>query len=702
MKRLLFFFSLFLPAIAYAAVFDVPSTDKSMQYLGMVFGQVAGLPIRSQGNALYSQLLYTFNQVVLVLGLVIVIYTAVVGTIHTAQEGKFLGEKWHAILVPLRAAVGLYVMLPSATGYNWIQVGVMWFIIQGVGAANALWTQVIVANSQQGNLNQNQGTMQLYQSAEQTVNGLFNAELCMAAINNNPQAVQLLGENIQTYRFGDQIAYGRLSKQGTETPLCGYVDLASAENSIAIPNATPQVLEQGKSSIAAAIFLAQASLQPSAAEALTVPPGSWSYQSTFATCANTLRSLVMQLTFKYSNLQTVLQQAIVDGWITAGSYFYRLVQQGQYQAAQVNIPVVGPNNAGLTGALGSVLAGQITTQISQAQNQYIASVNAIFGQTQNSGGASPLSLASGFNGAGNQITQAIVGIFASFVGITANAASAYFANQISGHGGGNPLVSMANFGQQILSSIEASFWVTITAVLALWFGISWYQLVNPLPQTFNGILLVVYSVVQILLAVLWTTGVLLGIYAPLIPYLVFTFTAFGWVILVIEGMLGAPLIALSLVIPSEDELGKAGHALIILVSLFLRPSLMIMGFVMAIKLLNVVVDMLNVGFFATLQIMSGGLSTIFASITVITLYTSLCLAVLNEAFSLIYVLPQKIVAWIGGGREGEEAGGFVKEIKASAEQAAETTQGVMKGMISAGKEGGEAELKSNQDAKKKP
>lgn len=698
MKRIGLLICLFLPAIAYAGVFDVPSTDKSMQYLGMVFGQVAGLPIRSQGNALYSQLLYLFNQVVLALGLVIVIYTAVVGTIHTAQEGKFLGEKWHSILVPFRAAVGLYVMLPSSTGYNWIQVGVMWFIIQGVGAANALWTQVIVSNSQQGNLNQNQGTMQLYQSAEQTVNGLFTCELCMMAINNNAQAVQILGENIQAFRFGDQIAFGRLSKAGTETPLCGYVDLATAENSIAPQNASQQQLEQGKSSIASAIFLAQAALQPSATEALQDPPGAWTYQYSFATCANTLRSLVQQLTFKFSNLNSVLKQAITDGWITAGAYFYQLVQQGNYQATQVNIPVMGIDSGNLDTLLGTAISGPILTQVSNAQNTYIASVNALFGSNQNGSSASPVKITSSLNSPGSQIAQAIIGIFASFMGIIGQQASDYFAgqrNQVA-----DPLVSMAQFGQSILSALEASFWVMLSAVIILWGAISWYQEFNPAPQTANGIALVIYAIVQLMIATLWVTGVLLGIYAPLIPYLVFTFTAFGWIILVIEGMLGAPLIALSLVVPSEDEIGKAGHALVILVSLFLRPSLMILGFVMAIKLLMVVVDMLNIGFFATLQIMSSSLATVFATITVITLYTSLCLSVINEAFSLIYVLPQKILAWIGGGREGEEAGGFVKEIKGSAEQAGETTSGIMKGGLAGGKEGAEGAAKDKKDAKK--
>lgn len=144
-----------LPTLAFASsggVFSVSPDDKSMQYLGMALGTIPGTPIESTGSVLVGNMVYIFNQVVFVLGILIVIYTTVVGTMNTAQEGEFLGKNWHPILVPLRAAVGIYLLLPSNTGYNWIQMAVMWFVVQGVGAANALWNQVISFHQDSGSI----------------------------------------------------------------------------------------------------------------------------------------------------------------------------------------------------------------------------------------------------------------------------------------------------------------------------------------------------------------------------------------------------------------------------------------------------------------------------------------------------------------------------------------------------------------------
>src|SRR5262249_44522191 len=151
---------------------------------------------------------------------------------------------------------------------------------------------------------------------------------------------------------------------------------------------------------------------------------------------------------------------------------------------------------------------------------------------------------------------------------------------------------------------------------------------------------VVVPVCILMISLLWVAGITLCLYVPMIPYLVFTFSAISWIILVVEAMLGAPMIALSLIVPSEDEVGKAGHAIVILLGLFLRPALMILGFILAIKLLMVAIQMLNYGFWATLVDSTGGSAGIgfFGLIAVIFIYTSLATGMVHEAFSLIYML----------------------------------------------------------------
>ena len=83
------------------------------------------------------------------------------------------------------------------------------------------------------------------------------------------------------------------------------------------------------------------------------------------------------------------------------------------------------------------------------------------------------------------------------------------------------------------------------------------------------------AVFNLILLLLWGAGVTLGLYLPMVPYIVYTFTALAWFILVIEAMAAAPVVALGLVSPASDTLGKAAQSVTIIASVFcpdLSPS----------------------------------------------------------------------------------------------------------------------------------
>ena len=71
-----------------------------------------------------------------VLGIIILLYTLVISTVNTAQEGELMGRKWSSIWIPMRSVMGTGLLVPTASGYSLIQILVLWIIVQGVGAAN--------------------------------------------------------------------------------------------------------------------------------------------------------------------------------------------------------------------------------------------------------------------------------------------------------------------------------------------------------------------------------------------------------------------------------------------------------------------------------------------------------------------------------------------------------------------------------------
>lgn len=673
MRLLVFLIVVCLPSLCLAAnVFSVEPTDKSMEYLSAVFGSVQGMPIQSDSanNPLFSQIVYIFNQVIFALGIIIIVYTTLVGTLNTAQEGKFLGKSWHPILVPLRAAIGTYLLLPTATGYNWIQIGVMWFIIQGVGAANALWKQVIISNETQGSIHQAESAATLENSMS-TVSAIFNADICMQAINSNTTATNQLGTQVSVFVANGQVQWGRAAFAGTEQAICGAIKLPSVGGSVA-STTSGSTIAANQTIFANAIIQAASSLYGAAQESLA---GQQTQAPVFVTAARSLENAALQ-TQADKSLSDVNQLSIENGWIHAGSYYFQLTQGGPVSTTPVTMTSSGMNTTTLTQLLGPTLANQIIGKTNSASASYIQYVNSILGPgatTSSTTGRLQLNVPSG-GGASQSLLGIIFGdLFGSIIEKLDDHMTTGGANE-------DPIISMAQFGSQLTTITEMTFWAALALVFISWSISSIMSCMNPMGHAMDFVLSMFMPIATLMISLLWTEGIALGLYVPLIPYLVFSFSAITWLILVIESMLGAPLIALSLIVPSEEEIGKAGYAIIILLGLFLRPALMIVGFVLAIQLLKVGISMLNFGFWATITANTGAAAGvgIFGLIAVIFIYSAVAVGMVHEAFSLIYVLPNKVLRWMGGGPEDDSAGQHVKELKGNVQKGA----GIGKNMMS--------------------
>jgi len=691
---LLFFVIFLLPTLALGSggTFNVPATDKSMQYLGMIFGNVGSLPIQGSGNALFSQIIYIFNEVVFALGITIVISTTIIGTLKTAQEGEVLGKSWSTFIIPIRAGAGIYLLLPMTGGYNWIQISVMWFIVQGVGAANALWQQVVYSNQSQGSLLANTQQVNVLNS-QQALGTLFTSVLCMEEINNlitNSPLISsaLNGEYITMYQSPGQVNFGQASQVNSgNPPICGYVTIPNiGGNAItANLNGTPDAATQERSQMmGAAIIQAAAALTPAADEAMTVGSPSWSHANAFTIAANALTTATSSMSQTFSSLNQVNQQAITDGWIEAGTYYFQLVSGGTYSNVPIAINGSGANAPGITGYLGNDMGTQLTTMINNLSGAYqmyaVGNVQGVSPADQVGGKLIAVPNVSASGSAGDALGAIFGGSF--FSTLAANLGTQITTGCLSNstnpsQQNGDPVVCMASFGSGMAATTELIFWAALIALFFIWLGATIGFCMQPLGPTVNFMIMVIVPIVIMALSLIWAAGISLALYVPLIPFLVFTFAAMGWFLLVIEAMLGAPLIALSLIIPSEDELGKAGHAIAILLGLFLRPGLMILGFIFAGKILMVAIGMLNFGFSGTLQMSVGNGSGLFGFISIIMLYSGVAIGMVHEAFSLIYVLPDKILRWMGGGPEDTSAGEQVKQLKGSVEKGAGMGKGAM-------------------------
>jgi defect in organelle trafficking protein DotA len=152
----------------------------------------------------------------------------------------------------------------------------------------------------------------------------------------------------------------------------------------------------------------------------------------------------------------------------------------------------------------------------------------------------------------------------------------------------------------------------------------------------------------------FTQATMLGVYVPLIPFVMFAFGVLGWFMIVIEAMVAAPIVALGATIPEGNEIyGKAIPALMLITNLFLRPMFMLFGLYGGILLAGIAVTYFTQGF--DLIFMHGfgkDPQNAFYWGAVVFMYASLLVMLLQRCFSLISQLPDKVLRWIGDTSSG--------------------------------------------------
>ena len=145
-------------------------------------------------------------------------------------------------------------------------------------------------------------------------------------------------------------------------------------------------------------------------------------------------------------------------------------------------------------------------------------------------------------------------------------------------------------------------------------------------------------------------GLTLAYYLPAIPFIRWISALAGWVILIVESLVAAPLWICAHALPEGDgaagQHGKRGYMLFL--GIMIRPPLMVAGFFCSIILMNVLGRLIGQGFemfiAGTSQTKMLGI-TGTVSMLVILGVTVIMLA--NKFFSLIHYLPEHVTNWIG-------------------------------------------------------
>jgi len=177
----------------------------------------------------------------------------------------------------------------------------------------------------------------------------------------------------------------------------------------------------------------------------------------------------------------------------------------------------------------------------------------------------------------------------------------------------------------------------------------------------------------------FSLGIMMGVYLPFVPFLLYLFGVIAWLIAVVEAMVAAPLVAMGVTHPEgHDLLGKSEQAVMLLLGVFIRPAAMVIGLLMAITLNYIMVGFFNYGFVVTVNPLLGSLSkdaTDFQLLIVaatLIVYVYVIIEVMNMSFSMIFQVPDKVLRWIGGPVEQSGASAAMGQIKGGVSQSGQS------------------------------
>jgi defect-in-organelle-trafficking protein DotA len=703
-------------------------SDVSMAYLANMFGVVDGV-LHGTGTQILGKMFAKFNTILFSFAGLLWAYTSFIGILNTASQGQFLGQRWSSMWVPFRIVSGAVFLLPKATtGYSMIQILVMYIVLQGIGAANRVWDTTLNYLERSGTivefaqplrsikaLNYSKAAMEAADNSHliQTAGKILKAEVAMLSVYNAmerqgralglsplPHFSQTLYPEKEVNDYMIQFPgplYGGDKIKG----LCGYVKWNEQGESSALTGAAVQLMLTQLLPIAQKIADDIVPLQafrdsvvpdalPPHEETTSVPfpphvqvtiqkpiqplndpflpyNGALIHAASdfFGLIKPELRAQQNQATQEMKNRLGTMKR---EGWILAGSYYYRLAefnQKANHFNKGLSIP---PNKISAYFSVGKDFKEKLGDDgYRKAFDAYLNRIDRYIQAEENRATSSIYynpKLSPGVKAGGvdfgnpehrNAYNEELFNPFIKNMQRFQHHMEATMQSQI------DPIIALAKIGNAL-----------VQAVKKVWNGLMESE--TPFDKWNDKLVLLPLGLIWMTLN--FTLGATLLYYIPLMPFLLFFFGSLTWFAFVIEAMVAAPLIALGMTHPEgHDFFGKAEQAVMLLASIFLRPMLMIFGFILGMIFCAVAFNLFHYGYGIAVEavgIIEGeDWLKILTHTAMMIVYTTTAVTIVNRSFALIYEIPNRALRWMGGPTEGHNDAEGAMQVKSSVERYAQ-------------------------------
>lgn len=688
---------LLLSSFAFASITDVAPTDKSVEYLRYIFGSVVDIIIGGTGPASPDSVLGAMSQILntgmLVFTGLIIGYVFLTGVLNSAHEGNPLGKAYSTMWIPLRMVFALALVLPFSGGYSAMQIGVLWMAGHGIGLANSTWNAALDHIEQKGTLYPPQITVDY----EKTAKRILENRVCLHGVNTadrhmniEEKPIEVISDdqvvNMRTsgtsgaplvpvqhrvmqrydssYNIASAgIAYGAawLSNFPNGVPRsyganpCGSISLEFAEidegTAIDVPvrnfqNKVIQAhadLDAGLDPLARQIVLRAVDENAAEPDPNAFNNAVNSFKADYQKAiSDALSEIATARISKWGNGNPEAAGTTVGardaGWITVGAWYWDLqrVNAETQKMVSVKADLAGPSEAVIEHNDYSTFTDGLKTY----QEKMLVTDPAT-GVTVN---------------ALERSTYSDDNIGLEFVMNRVESVLNFALSEP------DPVAGLANVGHTIIGTFEvtiaAAFLTDLAACVADdtseavggLIGGATRPVTSTLCRVTNKSLWALVGAGLLLIPI----ALMLAFYLPASPLIIWIMGVAAWFVMLIEAVIAAPIWAASHAMPEGSgfvgERAKAGY--MVMLSLFLRPALAVIGFFAGMLLVIVMLKVLMLLFLPYMSGMIGdSISGVVTAFAMLGIFTVVVIQIAHRAFGLIHEVPDKVLRYIGGGNE---------------------------------------------------
>lgn len=641
------------------------SSDQINGILDRIFNVKSGSALPTALGGMLS----AYSNLVLILAGIILIWTIITYVMESARQGQAGGKSFNHSWAPMRLVFALGLLVPLSSGLNSGQYIILYLAKWGSDVASNVYNKFTDTIGMGQGITSSKFANPI--KKEEALKNLFNLYACAYATNirepgaiNLPSAKDFVLDDGPNGDHIHELRFNRISgKNIGNVDGCGRIRFYY-NASVAGSGAKPDELILNRQFV----YFSQNKdkIENLAKEFISrFDPQSQDYFKEIQTGA--MKDEMQKYVNEYNaDIQTYSEQIVTQanenlakemkenvnsfGWIMAPAYYYRLGElNARIAQAQESVPEVINN--------GSNVFDYVTGENNASPTN--ASPN-----PSNNGQASfDIFHISSFNFQ-DQIASFMKTTFGPIM--AGNFLATLLKDFVSNNP--NPMLALISFGNILifLATSAWSAWVIFAAFAGMAFtpGVTFIEAATPMLQT--------------LAMLLFTTGATLAIVLPLLPTVRFLFAVLGWVILVLVAVMGMPLFALAhLKTGGEGWVGQlqVASAYNMITGIILRPTLIIIGFVVGLMLFNNIVRVLAMIYIAGVGDIGGNaltgsglaglagmavawnpvgaigaiISHIAMEIFKLFMMSVLFQGIANSCFKLVDIIPSQAMTWMGTG-----------------------------------------------------